>query len=84
MSTKIKPHSVVKSRISPNVKKRLIASGKIIVSSVSLRPTGVAIQPALPDSPLWRRTFFGKYRSLNEDKMDQFSEECAMNLEVLI
>ena len=84
MSTKVKPYSVVKSRISPNVKKRLIASGKVIVSNVSLRLTGVAIQPALPDSPLWRRTFFGKYRGLNEDKVEQRSEELAMNFEVLI
>lgn len=84
MSTKIKPRSVVKSRISPNIKKRLIASGKIIVSSVSSRPTGVAIQPALPDSPLWRRTFFGEYRGLKEDKVEQRSEEHAMNFEVLI
>lgn len=84
MSTKIKPHSVVKSRISPNVKKRLIASGKIIVSSVSSRPTGVAIQPALPDSPLWRRTFFGKYRSLSEEKVEQLSDELATKFEVFI
>ncbi|MFN3382932.1 MAG: hypothetical protein ACK41O_25965 [Runella zeae] len=78
MSTKVKPYSVVKSRISPNVKKRLIASGKVIVSNVSLRPAGVAIQPALPDSPIWRTTFFGKDSSLNKDKVEPLVGELEM------
>ncbi len=84
MSTKVKPYSVVKSRISPNVKKRLIASGKVIVSKVSSRPKNVAIQPALPDSPIWRTTFFGKDSSLNEDKVEQLSDELPTKFEVFI
>ena len=78
MSTKVKPYSVVKSRISPNVKKRLIASGKVFGAKVSSGPKNVAIQPALPDSPIWRTTFFGKDSSLNKDKVEPLVGELEM------